>query len=120
MEELKADLSVERLNVTKLKSDGEREASSHKHETGKLHREVKLLTESVDTLRNQKAELSKDLEVSKVKLAEVQARLTDAQTEIAGHREKEKVNSFPRAVTNLSVFRDIFPTKDFTRCLYAV
>lgn len=91
LEDMKAELSVEKLNHTKLKSDSEREAATHKHEANKLQREVAMLSESLESLRNTKSELSKDVEVYKVKLAELQARLSDAQSDITNHKEKEKV-----------------------------
>ena len=91
VDELKTELSLEKLNYTKLKSESEREAANHKHEAQKLTREINTMNTSLDSLRTQKSELSKDVEVSKVRLAELQARLSEAQTEITSHKEKEKV-----------------------------
>ena len=91
VDELKTELSLEKLNYTKLKSESEREAANHKHEAQKLTREINTMNTSLDSFRTQKSELSKDVEVSKVRLAELQARLSEAQTEITSHKEKEKV-----------------------------
>lgn len=89
---MKTELSLEKLNHTKLKSESEREAANHKHEAQKLSREITTLNTSLDSLRTQKSEFSKDVEVSKVRLAELQARLSEAQSEITSHKEKEKVS----------------------------
>lgn len=51
-----------------------------------------MLTDTLEQLRGQKSEFSKDIEVSKVKLAEVQARLNEAQSDIISHKDKEKVS----------------------------
>lgn len=75
-----------------MKSDSERESSSLRHLIAKGERELAACTESVEGLKTQKAELNKDLEVAKVKLAELQARLSDAQSTIQSYREKEKVS----------------------------
>ncbi|XP_067930296.1 early endosome antigen 1-like [Watersipora subatra] len=96
IDELKTELSIEKLNYSKLKSDGERDIATHKHQSEKFEREVATLSASVDSLTAQKAELSKDVEVFKVKLAELQARLAEAQSTIAQHREKEKALSEER------------------------
>ena len=58
----------------------------------------------MDTLKGQKSELSKDVEVLKVKLAELQARLSEAHSSIEQYREKEKV----RARVTLECKYDVF------------
>lgn len=50
------------------------------------------MSKTTDTLREQKSELVKDVEVLKVKLAELQTRLTEAQSSISQHKDKENVS----------------------------
>jgi len=88
---LKTNLSLSQLEYNKLKSENERDATNHSHEVSKLSREVTSLTDSLEAFRSQKADLSKDVEVYKVKLAELQARLSETQSDLSSHKEKEKV-----------------------------
>ena len=84
-------MSIEKLNYNKLKSDGERETATYKHQTNKQNREIDTLTNTVETLKSHKSELSKDVEVLKVKLADLQARLSETQSSLEHHKDKEQV-----------------------------
>lgn len=123
IEDLKAQLSIEKLNHTKLKSDGERESSTHKHEIKRLQHENKALTDNLESLKTQKSELSKDVEVSKVKLAELQARLADTQSDLTSHKEKEKVTPNITSAHFLNVCLNIKRSHlllDFSRTTLAI
>lgn len=91
MDELKTELSLDKLNYSKLKSESERDLANSVHESNRLTRENAAVTSSLENIRAQKAELSKDVEVSKVRIAELQARLSEAHSEIVNHKDKEKV-----------------------------